>query len=134
MINFFQKLQVFPITRRPTSPPTLANKDQFIETRVPSRQELLLKMSEEKQKERLQKERAKLLEATFMTSENNKNEKDESEKQNTNKDPLRTRLRVPLRRKRKNRNEIKDDKDESPINPITPFQVLRGFLIFNHLN
>lgn len=40
--------------------------DYFADSRTPSRNEMLLKMSEEKRLEKLQKERAKLLEATLM--------------------------------------------------------------------
>ncbi len=43
--------------------------DAFTESRIPTRNEMLLKMSEEKRLEKLQKERAKLLEATLMRPE-----------------------------------------------------------------
>lgn len=108
--------KVFPITRQPlTSAPTLPNKDPFMESRKPSRQEVLLKMSEEKQREKLQKERAKLLEATFMNPTENK-------KPETEKKEERTRLRIPLKRRRKQneqRNEVKEVKDDKFL---TPFQ------------
>ena len=83
---------------------------------------MLFKMSEEKQREKLQKERAKLLEATFMnpievTKKPAEVEKKEPEQQ-------RTRMRIPLKRRRKQnekqRNEVKENKDESFL---TPFQV-----------
>jgi len=116
-----------PITRQPTSVPTMANKDPFKINRVPSRQETLLKMSEDKQREKLQKERAKLLEATFITPpnaekqiENGPTSLPETEKPKKE----RTRMRVPIvrrRRKNENRNEINsnDVKDDSSL---TPFQ------------
>ena len=94
----------------------------------PFRQETLLKMSEDKQREKLQKERAKLLEATFITPpnaekqiENGPTSLPETEKPKKE----RTRMRVPIvrrRRKNENRNEINsnDVKDDSSL---TPFQV-----------
>ena len=51
-----------------TQKPVLKN-DVFTESRIPTRNEMLLKMSEEKRLEKLQKERAKLLEATLMRPE-----------------------------------------------------------------
>ena len=85
-------------------------------------------MSEDKQREKLQKERAKLLEATFITPpnaekqiENGPTSLPETEKPKKE----RTRMRVPIvrrRRKNENRNEINsnDVKDDSSL---TPFQV-----------
>ena len=47
----------------------MLKNDVFTESRIPTRNEMLLKMSEEKRLEKLQKERAKLLEATLMRPE-----------------------------------------------------------------
>jgi len=52
-----------------TTQPVLKSNDIFTEPRIPTRNEMLLKMSEEKRLEKLQKERAKLLEATLMRPE-----------------------------------------------------------------
>ena len=94
-------------------------------------------MSEDKQREKLQKERAKLLEATFITPPTEKQIENgpisPPETEEPKKDKLRTRLRVPIvRRRRKNnenRNEINsnDVKDDSSL---TPFQVIFIFFIF----
>ena len=116
--------QVYPITRPPLTPstPNLPTKDPFIGTRKPSRQEMLFKMSEEKQREKLQKERAKLLEATFMNPIEGTKKPAEVEKKEP--EQQRTRMRIPLKRRRKQnekqRNEVKENKDESFL---TPFQV-----------
>jgi len=59
-------------TKKPeikTTQPVLNSNDIFTEPRIPTRNEMLLKMSEEKRLEKLQKERAKLLEATLMRPE-----------------------------------------------------------------
>ena len=80
---------------------------------------MLLKMSEEKRLENLQKERAKLLEATIMRPEEMTTKKPEKE---------RTRIRVPLKRRRKpeelEQNEIKME-PPAMFNrpPISSFQV-----------
>ena len=97
-------------------------------------------MSEDKQREKLQKERAKLLEATFITPPAEKQIENfdrppisPPETEEPKKDKLRTRLRVPIvRRRRKNnenRNEINsnDVKDDSSL---TPFQVYYFSTIF----
>ena len=87
-------------------------------------------MSEEKQREKLQKERAKLLEATFMNPvEGTKKPAAEVEKKEP--EQQRSRLRIPLKRRRKqneNRNEVKENKDDSFL---TPFQVRTGRLLFD---
>ena len=81
---------------------------------------MLLKMSEEKRLENLQKERAKLLEATIMRPDEMTTKKPEQE---------RTRIRVPLKRRRKPEeiNEQNEIKMEPPAMfnrpPISSFQV-----------
>lgn len=56
-------------TKRPEIKTTQPTNDIYSEPRIPTRNEMLLKMSEEKRLEKLQKERAKLLEATLMRPE-----------------------------------------------------------------
>ena len=67
-------------------------------------------MSEDKQREKLQKERAKLLEATFITPPSAEKQIENGpisppETEEPKKDKLRTRLRVPIVRRRRKNNE-----------------------------
>ena len=112
------QIEVQPPTRIPIRMPT-----RMPTQRSPMRSETLLKMSEDKRLENLQKERAKLLEATIMKPDEMTTKKPEQE---------RTRIRVPLRRRRKpeevaEQNEIKMEPPPMFNNirsPITAFQVI----------
>lgn len=100
------------MARQPTeAPPKMPNlNNPFKEKRTPSRQELLLKMSEEKQREQLQKERAKLLEETLLSHQ---------KPPKPTKNP--TRNRIPIRKRKLNNN------NEAKPPSQTPFQVKSGF-------
>lgn len=68
----YRALPAKTYTKQPTiktTQPVLNTNDIYTEPRIPTRNEMLLKMSEEKRLEKLQKERAKLLEATLMRPE-----------------------------------------------------------------
>jgi len=68
----YRALPAQTYTKQPeikTTQPVLNTNDIYTEPRTPTRNEMLLKMSEEKRLEKLQKERAKLLEATLMRPE-----------------------------------------------------------------
>jgi len=118
-----------------TQKPLLKN-DAFTESRIPTRNEMLLKMSEEKRLEKLQKERAKLLEATLMRPEEMMTP--ETDTAITTSEPnlgflpevkpqekVRTRARVPLKirqRQRQSQSPPQDIDLPSFDNPRAAFQ------------
>lgn len=91
-------------------------------TRKPLRSESLLNLSEEKRLANLEKERAKLLAATIMKPDEMTTKKPEQE---------RTRIRVPLRRRRKPEEVANEQNNEIKMEmpqmfnrpPMTAFQV-----------
>ena len=138
---FFQKL----------SPPE-SSPDLFFESRTPSRNELLLKMSEEKRREKLQKERAKLLEATLMTPTEMQQEPEAIPevvmKKQPDPSPVRTRTRIPIRQRQRRplpglQENIGNSNMPAFSSPRAAFQVIKIFswvyvwphiLIWNGLN
>lgn len=117
-----------------TQKPVLKN-DVFTESRIPTRNEMLLKMSEEKRLEKLQKERAKLLEATLMRPEEMVKPGQQLEQTTTSEpnygfsepnygfapesakpqEKVRTRARIPLKRQRQRQSPPQEiDSFDSP--------------------
>ena len=122
---FFQKL----------SPPE-SSPDLFFESRTPSRNELLLKMSEEKRREKLQKERAKLLEATLMTPTEMQQEPEAIPevvmKKQPDPSPVRTRTRIPIRQRQRRplpglQENIGNSNMPAFSSPRAAFQVIKIF-------
>ena len=101
-------------------------------TRKPLRSESLLNLSEEKRLANLEKERAKLLAATIMKPDEMTTKKPEQE---------RTRIRVPLRRRRKPEEMANEQQNEIKMEmpqmfnrpPMTAFQVKKQIWISPNL-
>ena len=117
------------------SPPE-SSPDLFLESRTPSRNELLLKMSEEKRLQKLQKERAKLLEATIMTPTEMQQEPEAIPevvmKKQPDPSPVRTRTRIPIRQRQRRplpslQEDIGNINMPSFSSPRAAFQVIKKF-------
>ena len=99
---------------------------------VPTRGEMLLKMSEEKQMEKIKRERAELLKATLKADHSvpistSEEQKETEKKVRTNKEKRRRRKPMLKRRKKINKDRIKQapepEVEQNQANFIPPFQV-----------